>query len=73
MQFQYGRVRELNNKINKLIDEKGKTSKAPSFKGLLARKNEKTSLVDQGNPLGRIANFVSVIRSRRMELNNADE
>lgn len=71
---QYGHTRKFNKKIDELISQQTKPKKESTFTGLLARKNAPMPKeMNAEDPMKRIANFVSVIRNRRMELKNADE
>lgn len=74
MQMQYKKVRDFNKKIDSLLENNNKKStKDTSFTGLLARKTAKQTPTNQEDPMNRIANFVGLIRNKRMELKNADE
>ncbi len=71
---QYGHTRKFNKKIDELLSQQTKPKKESTFTGLLARKNTPMPKdMNTEDPMKRIANFVSVIRKRRMELKNADE
>lgn len=72
MQMQYGKVRAFNKKIDSLL-EKNKPAKETPFTGLLARKTNKQTPTNQEDPMNKIANFVGLIRNKRMELKNADK
>ena len=68
---QYGQMRKFMQRINSVIDQqKGKKSAPRSTKGLLARQNYTESKPEVGETdfTKRIANYVSVIRKQRAQL-----
>ena len=69
---QYGQMRKFMQRINSVIDQQKSKKSAPrSTKGLLARQNftEATPEVGEVDFTKRIANYVSVIRKQRAQLN----
>jgi hypothetical protein len=69
---QYGQMRKFMQRINSVLDQQKSKKSAPrSTKGLLARQNYTESKPEVGDTdfTKRIANYVSVIRKQRAQLN----
>lgn len=72
---QYANTRKFNKKIDELLSKQTQPKKESTFTGLLARKNptQRMDKSQQDDPMKRIANFVGLIRNKRMELKDANE
>jgi hypothetical protein len=69
---QYGQMRKFMQRINSVLDQQKSKKSAPrSTKGLLARQNYTESKPEVGDTdfTKRVANYVSVIRKQRAQLN----